>query len=508
MRSLRRLSVWFCVLSLAAPGAARAQGRGGGVWTTSHNDAQRTSSVRTDPRISRQSLSKPGFQLLWKHALEPPATPRPALTAPVFSTPGFITYKGFKALAYIGGGSETVYALDYDLNKMFWTAHLSTASAPAGTAACPGGLTSLTENTPLAPAQPGGGRGGGPGGRGANPVYAVSSGGMIHFLNAQTGADLTAPVRVLPAANAKVVGSIVVNNTFYAATADNCGGVPNGVYAMDLTPAPMPPPPPAAGPMPPSPAVTPASTAVVSWTTNGGSIAGSAGPALGTDGTVYVATADGDYSATAFSDAVVSLDARTLKQKDYFTPGKTPFTSSPVVFQYKGKDVIVAGNQDGRLYLLDSASLGGADHKTPLFSTPPIPGSAGGIAGVSTFEESGGARWLVAASGVVTGFKIVDADGAITLQPAWSSDPNVSLLTPTIMNGVVFAVSSGEPQGQRGQGNAVLHALDLTTGRELWTSGSAIASPVRGIGPVANDSQVYVVSADGILYTFGFPTER
>src|SRR5258708_33697631 len=355
MRSLRRLSVWSCVLILAAAGIGHAQGRGGGVWTTSRNDAQRTSSVRTYPRITRQSLSKPGFQVLWKDAMETPAAPRAALTGPVFSTPGLITYKGFKALAYVGGGSETVYALDYGVNKMFWTAHLSTASGAAGTAACPGGLTSLTENTSLAPAQPGrGGGGGGGGGRGANPVYAVSGGGMLHFLNAQTGADLTAPVRVLPAANAKVVGSIVVNNTFYAATADNCGGVPNGVYAMDLTPAPLPGPPPTAGPMPPPPAVTPASTRAASWTTNGGSVAGAAGPALGTGRTVYVATADGDYSATALSDAVVSLDAKTLKQQDYFTPGNTPFTSSPVVFQYKGKDLIVAGKQGGPRHPPDS----------------------------------------------------------------------------------------------------------------------------------------------------------
>jgi outer membrane protein assembly factor BamB len=254
--------------------------------------------------------------------------------------------------------------------------------------------------------------------------------------------------------------------------------------------------------MPAPPAVTPASTTVASWTTNGGSVAGSAGPALGTDGTVYVATEDGDYSATAFSDAVVSLDAKTLKQKDYFTPGRTPFASSPVVFQFRGKDLIVAGNQDGRLYLLDSASLGGADHKTPLFATPPV---AGAIAGVSTFEEADGTRWVVAASGALTAFKVVDANGAVALQPAWSSGPNVSLLTPTIMNGVVFAVSSGEP---RGQANGVLRAFDMTTGKELWTSGSAIASPVRGIGPVANDSQVYIVGADGTLYTFGFPTER
>jgi outer membrane protein assembly factor BamB len=129
---------------------------------------------------------------------------------------------------------------------------------------------------------------------------------------------------------------------------------------------------------------------------------------------------------------------------------------------------------------------------------------------VSTLEEADGTRWVIVASGALTAFKVVDASGAVTLQPAWSSGlnvsgVNVSFFAPVVVNGVVFTVSSGEPPGQ---GNVVLRALDVTTGKELWTSGSAIAAPVRGIGPVANDSQVYVVGADGTLYTFGFPTER
>jgi hypothetical protein len=35
-----------------------------------------------------------------------------------------------------------------------------------------------------------------------------------------------------------------------------------------------------------------------------------------------------------------------------------------------------------------------------------------------------------------------------------------------------------------------------------------MTSFVRGVGPSAGDSQVYVVTADGTLYAFGMPAER
>src|SRR5262249_7986545 len=47
-------------------------GRGGSQWLTARGDAQRTSWIRTDALISVQALSKPGFQLQWKTALENP----------------------------------------------------------------------------------------------------------------------------------------------------------------------------------------------------------------------------------------------------------------------------------------------------------------------------------------------------------------------------------------------------------------------------------------------------
>ena len=95
-----------------------------------------------------------------------------ALTQPVL-LPNIISFKGFKALAFVGGDHDNVYAIDYDLSRLFWSRHLDAAEPgqrPAS-AACPGGLTTITRATPLAQAgagrggrgaQPGGGRGGAP----------------------------------------------------------------------------------------------------------------------------------------------------------------------------------------------------------------------------------------------------------------------------------------------------------------------------------------------------------
>jgi len=192
------------VLALAGASAAHAQGRGGSNWTTTSSDAQRTAWVKTDPRISKESFQKPGFQLLWKNKLENQPRQLESLTQPMLLS-NIISYKGFKALAFVGGSSDNVYSIDYDLNKMFWKRHLNTMPAGPGTIACPGAMTTITRATPLGQTTPPAGRGappapgGGGGGRGGNTnVYAISSGGLLHTLNPQTGDDMTPPVKLLP----------------------------------------------------------------------------------------------------------------------------------------------------------------------------------------------------------------------------------------------------------------------------------------------------------------------
>ena len=346
------------------------------------------------------------------------------------------------------------------------------------------------------------GRGGG------DNVFAISTGGMVHVMNPQIGTDQIPPVNFLPA-NANVVGSVLVDNVLYAATTGSCGGAANGVWAVDL--------------------VSDAKT-VTTYDAKGAVVAGSAPPTFGTDGTVYISTGAG---SSPVANAVVSLASKTLAQKDWFTAGASPFTSNPIVFQYKGKDLVVAANKDGRLYVLDSASIGGADHKTALHKTSRFSSGTTDVTGLSTWQDAGGTRWVAAtlsgtvhadtkfpmsngavAKGALVAFTVVDQNDAPTLQPQWVSRDLASPVTPAVVNGVVFALASGEGSGaspaQRAQRSApaVLYALDAATGKELWASGTTITSFVRGIGPSAGDSQVYVVTQDGTLYTFGMPAER
>jgi putative pyrroloquinoline-quinone binding quinoprotein len=517
MTGFCRFSSGIVVMSLAAGGLAQAQGRGGGAWTTAGSDAQRTSSIRTDPKISPAAMQQPGFQFLWKRKFDSPAAQSSLLTQPIL-LPNIIAYKGFKALAFVGSRADNVYAVDYELNRIFWTQHLATGVRTAGTAACPGGLNTITKATAAGPAAAGGrGRGAGGGGAGApqgpvmpggrdapDNVFAISSGGMVHLMNPQVGTDQIPPVKFLPP-NARVVGSILVDNVMYAATTGHCGGAANGVWAVDLV-----------GP----------DKAVKTFDTRGAGVAGAVAPTFGTDGAMYIATGSGD---SPVANAVVSLNAKTLEQKDWFTAGAMPFTSAPVVFQYKGKDLIVAANKDGRLYVLDSASIGGADHRTPLYKTAEFTAAPGDVAGLASWVDSAGTRWVVAttsgpvsadakiamsngtvSTGALVAFTVTDNNDAPTLQPQWVSADIKGPLTPAVINGVVFALGAGDAAGARAQrpAPAVLYALDGATGKQLWTSGTTITAPAHSAGPSGGDSQVYVVADDGTLYAFGMPAER
>jgi hypothetical protein len=524
--------VFFWMAAVAGVGVVHGQGRGGGAWTTAGGDAQRTSVVRTDPRISKESAQKPGFQLLWKRQLDPDAKAQTP-SQPVL-LPNIISYKGFKALAFVGGSNDTVYSIDYDLNRMFWERRLDTGPAATGASACPPGLTVVTRSTTLwqgggaagrgaagrgaAPAGPGAppagaqgrGRAGGAGRGGGNNVYAVSSGGMVHALNPQTGEDMNPPARLV-AANARLTGVVFINGVLYAAATGNCGGVAAGVYAIDLAEN---------------------ANVVTSWDSKGAAIAGSVGPAFGPDGTIYVATGAGSGPDTSFANAVVALDGATLTPKDWFTAG-APFTSSPAVFMAGERTLVAASNADGGLYVLDTAALGGPDHRTALAKSPRYakggdfsPGS------LSTWVDPDDMRWIAVAtsgaldagakfpaangaltSGGLVAFTLADRNGTLTLQPAWSSRDISAAGAPLVLNGVVFAVSNGEYRGggaarPRGGQRSVLYALDGATGKELWNSGNAIASYVPGVSPSGGDGQVYIVTADGTLYAFGIPLEH
>jgi outer membrane protein assembly factor BamB len=521
------------MVAAVTAGVVYGQARSAPDWTTAGFDAQRSSWVRADPFISIGNLSK--FQFIWKLQVDNEPRFGHSITAPV-ALGNLMTFRGFKSLIFVGGSSNNVYAIDYDFGTVFWrTHHNYTAGARefAGSARCPGGMTTpLTRATPLNPStqlaffgfarpprpakgdvgEPGKGapqlaeiaerlaarnrgssdssapargaaapaRGASPPARGVSPdpgreparppnfVFSVASDGLLRGLIPDTGDLALAPVRFLPA-NATATGLIWADGFVYAATSNRCGGAPEAVWAMDFASEAKP---------------------VISWETGGAPIVGLA---LGTDGTVYVTTGSG---TSQYANSLLALEGKTLKLKDWITQDSA-FTSTPVVFSEGDKSYVAATSSD-RLYVLDAMLLGGADHRTP--SAAISAGARFGSNGLATWSDSAGIRWILGnVNDTITAFK-VDAQGAAaSIERAWSSRPMTAARAPIIVNSIVFALSGGNAGT-----NAVLYALDPATGKELWTSGNTITG-VAADGLAAGTGQVYVVTKDNTVWSFGIP---
>jgi len=528
-------------------GVAHAQfGRGPAEWSTSGGDAHRSSSVATDPKISKDSVQK-GFALFWKMKLNNEPRQLNGLTPPTLMD-RHIGIHGFRSFGFVAGSGDNIYAVDTDLARIDWQKNFGGKAPADASTTCPGGMTSGTARSigaafPAgAPAGRGGGggfrgaaaksgvgeageggvtikelearaaaaaantpagRGGGGGFGGRGPRMAVvvnslSSDGMFHANYVSNGDEPEPPIRFL-APNANAQGLIIVDNVAYVATVNGCGGVPNGIWALDI-----------------------AAKEVASWKPTSGEVAGSAGPTFGGDGTVYVSTTSGD---------LVALEPKTLKVKDVHRAG-VELTSSPVIFQHKDKTLLAVAAKDGRLHLVDTAAMAGTGVKSAPYSsaTDFTPGA------LATWQDSAGTRWILApmagpvsndaklaangavTNGAIAAWKVVDQDGAPALEAGWASRDLTSPLTPLVVNGVVFAVSSGEfrskdaklTAAQRAQRSApaVVYALDGATGKELWNSGKTITSFVHGGGLSGAGGQIYLGAHDGTLYSFGFPIEH
>src|SRR3954469_3155076 len=91
-------------------------GRGGSEWLTARADAQRTSWIRSDPKISVESMSKPGFELQWTTKLENKTTQPNALMQGV--TANGVTL--FVPMSIVAGSANTIYAIDNDTGYLVW----------------------------------------------------------------------------------------------------------------------------------------------------------------------------------------------------------------------------------------------------------------------------------------------------------------------------------------------------------------------------------------------------
>jgi outer membrane protein assembly factor BamB len=492
---------------------------GAAEWPTGSFNQQRDGWQRNETKITTDNAKD--IRLLWKLKTDNKPMGMQSFREPLIVS-GANTTAGVKALAILAGSSNDVYAVDADRGAMIWQKHLKWSSDKPQEPGegrgfiCTNALTATPVVTPAGAAQ--------------RFVYVLASDGYLHTLDVATGDEKDAPIQMLPTIYGKAYGLNLVNNVVYTVTGQSCNGVPNELYAVNLT-----------------------NRKVFSSTPPQGGIFGTAGPAIGTDGTIYLETGDGPYDAAIgkLSTSVLAFTSAndSLTLKDYYTPANHAWltkrdldmNTTPVVFPYKDRDLLVGSGKEGRYFLMDSKSLGGPNHETPLYRSSLVSNAnvnfqtEGTWGSFASWEGQDGTRWVLAPiggpvavkfpitygptpNGGVVAFKLTDEAGKMELTPAWLSRDMMTAEPPVVANGVVFVLAAGEFTAQANDADgglyssedrikrsipAKLYALDAVTGKELYSSGEQVISFLHQAGIAVAGGRVIFGTFDGTIYCFG-----
>jgi hypothetical protein len=283
---------------------------------------------------------------------------------------------------------------------------------------------------------------------------------------------------------------------------------------------------------------------------------------------LIVQTADGvwDPPKGLWGQTLLRLAPKTLEVMDYFTPANLEELNAndldygsggTLGFTFANRPLVVSGGKDGTIYLLDAKSLGGADHRTPLFSikagNDELSYASMGVWGApATFVNGRNERWVYfpmwgppsksvtfgkangdAPDGSIMAFQVVMQGEKPILVPKWMSRNLAVPDSPVIANGVVYAISTGENTLQRhtdpkyhaifqkpgapplpktgtltaeerGQNttHAILYALDAETGQELFSSNKEIDDWTHLSSITVADGSVYVTTRKTNVYAF------
>lgn len=514
-KRLLRMTVGLCCLGAFLCGTVFAQDEDPN-WRLTGADAGQSGSKKGEAILTPENIAA-NFKLLWKLKLGDPSQEGPSFSEPLLAGRQ-INGQGFKDIAY-WSSADTLYAVDYELGSLVWKKQFNVQSKPA-----PGcGASSMSilmeppivinfrarrrpPGTPRPPdppvakaserrlgVSPGGGY------FGFKGVYVLTADGMLHEQVMTTGADFAPPVKFLPSADGNAFGLNFFDKTIYTSTGRECGGVPNGIWAIDLSSADYP---------------------VKSYATQNVRPLALTGPVVTPDGTAIVVTGAGTSGSNAdvHAGSVVSV-AKDMTVKDWYTPegGMGSYENvSPATFTYKEKQFVVAPSKDGTLALLDVASLGGADHHTPLFETPVAkPGDKHTWDGFAVWADRDGTVWIFASvsSGItlkgstqhggIVAFKLDDANGKLALNPVWVSQDMVNPAPPRVANGIVIALAGGDTST-----HAKLYALNGATGAELYSSKDLIPTYTRWSGVSISDAHAFFTDHENVLYSFGIAVEH
>ena len=497
-------------------------------WPTDGADSMRTNFQPDEHILSKDNVK--GLQILWKIKLD--NQPRemhslfPTLIIDKLRTPS-----GEKQVGIVAGISDNLWAIDLDAGKILWHKHFEYPPVTegrglrSGDPLCPGGQTATPT---VGPADPSGKR----------TVYALDGHGDLHSLNAADGEDVVPPFK-WAFGNEKAYSLNMWNSVVFTTTSQSCNGNPNQVWAVDTKDP---------------------EHKLMAFNPGSGGLWGRAGAAIDSTGTAWAPTGDGVYEPEnhRYGNGLIGVHVENgkLVLKDWYIPSNwfwlrkrdLDMQVTPAIFPYGGKELMVTGSKECRVYLLDTANAGGNDHQTPLYRTPlmcnaEVNFASAGIWGeMATWKDAKGTRWVLSPfwgpvhpdfkvpttyglveNGAVVAFKVEDKNGKPALTPAWMSRDMFRAEPPIVANGVVYAYGSGEnteqaypdrglfdnsPMRIKNSTHVTLYALDAETGKELYSSGDQITSFAHFAGLSIANGRVYIGTYDSTLYCFGLPNHE
>jgi outer membrane protein assembly factor BamB len=523
MRIFRRFAGLSCAAALLCSAALLAQ-EDRGDWSVTGADPAQSGWQKSESQLAPENAAA-NVKFLWKIKLGQPSKNPRDFSEPLLAG-RLINAQGFKDFVYWSSG-DTLYAVDSELGSLVWKKQFP-AAAPAPSPGCGASRLGLFieppqvinfharrrgPNAPKPVEQPAAQAnerrlGVAPGGGyfGLKGIYVLTADGMLHEQVMNTGADFAPPVRFLPAAHTSPYGINILGKEVYSATGRGCGGVANGIWSLDM-----------AAP----------DYKVTSLSTPGSSPLALTGPVLSSDGTAFFVTGSGtsDPAAGVNAGSVIAL-SKDLKVQDWYAPagGMGNYDSvSPVTFEQKDKQLVVAPGKDGSFALLDAASPGGPDHHTPLFETAPLakPGAKHSWDGFASWQDKNGVTWVFASisaevlssdsslkrngatpHGAIVAFKVDDTE-QLALRPVWVSRDMVNPAPPRVANGLVVALSAGDAST-----HATLYMLNASTGQELYSSKNEIPASAEFSGVSVGDGHAFFTDRDNVLYSFGIGLEH
>ena len=496
-------------------------------WLTFGHDPQRSAWSLEEAKLTPGNAKD--LELKWSLPLDNSSLALNALTAPLAAR-NVATADGAKALIYVAGSANHVFAVDAATGKLVWQKTLqSYVNAKAESFyLCPNAVNA----TPVID-------------RKQNLIFVLANDGRVFGLDLGTGATRFGPFQLVPPF-AKTWSLNLYGGFIYTTTSQGCGGDRSGIYSMQ---------------------VSDASHHVTYEALVGAGMWDRGGPAIGDHGGLYVTTGDGPFNPSTGDYGSTFLAASTpdLNLTDYYSPlnwnemNKKDLdlpSGGLLWFGYKNYHLIVGGGKESALYLLNADTLGSEDHQTAL-SVSPIVGNEAkvleekGIWGApALWRDEEGQAWIYttlwgeplkegirgatqngsAPHGSVLAFKVEMNGNAKTpcLKLMWiSADVNLPD-APAVANGVVFVVATGENPRQdkmlgksfkseqdwknnlltteeRAMGThpAELMALDAKTGKMLYQSADAMKTWVHFGGVAIDDGKIYTTDHSSTLYCFG-----